>query len=78
MTNPALSCHPRLDRGWQLSVNLILRHKHYHNTEMGMGIKLIILMVFTIFLTSCGKSGALYLPQDAAQQKENNNQDAAK
>lgn len=34
--------------------------------------------MLSIFLTSCGKKSALYLPQDAAQQKENNNQDVAK
>ncbi len=38
----------------------------------------LTVILLSILLTSCGKKGALYLPQDAAQQKENDNQDAAK
>jgi predicted small lipoprotein YifL len=39
-----------------------------------MKSKIIILMVFTFFLTSCGKSGDLYLPEEPEQQKENSGQ----
>jgi predicted small lipoprotein YifL len=43
------------------------------NPNKQMKSKIIILMVFTFFLTSCGRSGALYLPAEPQENIQEKN-----
>ena len=38
----------------------------------------LILILFSIFLTSCGKNGKLYLPDEPQEQGENGDKNEAK